>query len=690
MATIANLSIGLSADSARLQKDLDKAGRSTKKWSNKQKKTFDGITASIKGMGVAIAAVGAAATLRSLTMLSKELLNLSKLTNMSTTDLQKVSPALASVGVSTEKYADILKDVNDKMHDFLQTGGGPMVDFFEQIAPKVGLTADAFKDLSGDDALKLYVKSLEDANLSQEEMTFYMEAIASDSTLLLPLLRDNAAAMNKLGLANSQVIKKDVLNDLANLGGQISALSVIVRNTLTNALGPLISALLDAAEGWRELVTVAPELIYALGGVAAAVTLVTAAMLANPITFWVTAITILITAVGFLAKKFFDLSKVVGSTGELFALMKGAAVFEFMQIGAGMEALSLQMSLIFNRIRRGWGDLISEMTQSLAIWLDRVAATKVGQAAGLKGGNFAAAQADESKRTKQTASEKAALKARLKTAQADANANNPFMAELREAWGKIAKQNDTDAIADKVRGALAGGGEDPAWKKELEDILAEGIKRGFHDGFEDLDDEGTGAYTAEDIKAMEIAQEEKDRIRAMGDQFFDTIAESFSTALRTGDWKSFLGNVLDSFASDVIADFTKSLFDPLKDFMSDAIGSLLDSLSSSGSSGGIGGILSAGLSMLGGFLGFSDGGIVPSTPNSKSYADSVPSMLQPGELVVPKDQVAGFLGGGGSGQTFNINVTGDVSRLTRKEIVRMMPEIAAGTNAVNRENNFRG
>ncbi|WP_444921161.1 hypothetical protein ACJJID_01420 [Microbulbifer sp. CnH-101-G] len=30
-------------------------------------------------------------------------------------------------------------------------------------------------------------------------MTFYMEAIASDTTLLLPLLRNNASELNRLG-----------------------------------------------------------------------------------------------------------------------------------------------------------------------------------------------------------------------------------------------------------------------------------------------------------------------------------------------------------------------------------------------------------------------------------------------------------------------------------------------------------
>jgi hypothetical protein len=61
-------------------------------------------------------------------------------------------------------------------------------------------------------------------------------------------------------------------------------------------------------------------------------------------------------------------------------------------------------------------------------------------------------------------------------------------------------------------------------------------------------------------------------------------------------------------------------------------------------------------------------------------------MLQPGELVVPKDQVNSFGSRGGQPQVFNINVSGDISRQTRKEIVEMMPQIAAGTNALNKEN----
>lgn len=123
----------------------------------------------------------------------------STLSNTSVRDFQRLAAGANTAGVSAEKLADIFKDVQDKVGDFIQTGGGGMADFFEQVAPQVGVTADNFRKLSGKDALQLYVSSLEKANLSQSDMIFYMEAIASDSSLLLPLLKDQGQAWEELG-----------------------------------------------------------------------------------------------------------------------------------------------------------------------------------------------------------------------------------------------------------------------------------------------------------------------------------------------------------------------------------------------------------------------------------------------------------------------------------------------------------
>lgn len=118
---------------------------------------------------------------------------LAQLSGSSAEEFQGWAYAAKSVGIEQDKLGDVFKDVQDKVGDFLQTGGGTLADFFENIAPKVGVTAEQFRNLSGPDALGLYVSSLEKANLSQSEMVFYMESIANDATLLLPLLQGNAA-----------------------------------------------------------------------------------------------------------------------------------------------------------------------------------------------------------------------------------------------------------------------------------------------------------------------------------------------------------------------------------------------------------------------------------------------------------------------------------------------------------------
>lgn len=124
-----------------------------------------------------------------------------RIANASAREFQLMAAGAKKVGIEQDKLSDILKDVNDRVGEFNQTGGGPMKDFFENIAPKVGITADAFKGLSGPQALQLYISSLERAGVSQQEMTFYLEAMASDSTALLPLLRNNGAEMARLGAA---------------------------------------------------------------------------------------------------------------------------------------------------------------------------------------------------------------------------------------------------------------------------------------------------------------------------------------------------------------------------------------------------------------------------------------------------------------------------------------------------------
>nr|WP_235842725.1 hypothetical protein [Cereibacter sphaeroides] len=180
---------------------------------------------------------------------ANEISRLSQVANTTPEALQRWSAGARTVGVEQEKLADILKDVNDKVGDFLSTGGGEMKDFFEQIAPKVGVTAEQFRNLSGPQALQLYVSSLEKAGVSQAEMTFYMEAIANDATLLLPLLRDNGAEMDRLGAAAAglgAVLGDEAVEALRRTHlalGQVSTAVAGARDRMAADLAPAVEAM---------------------------------------------------------------------------------------------------------------------------------------------------------------------------------------------------------------------------------------------------------------------------------------------------------------------------------------------------------------------------------------------------------------------------------------------------------------
>ena len=179
---------------------LDRASQEAKKRNAEIAKSFSSLA---KGVGVAIGSIPAVLTAMvvSSSNAAKEISNQAALAGLGTTEFQKYAAGARTVGVEQDKLTDILKDTNDKLGDFANTGGGALLDFFTNIAPKVGLTADSFKKLNSKEALALYVTSLEKANVSQQEMTFYMEAIASDSTALVPLLRNGGKAFDELGQA---------------------------------------------------------------------------------------------------------------------------------------------------------------------------------------------------------------------------------------------------------------------------------------------------------------------------------------------------------------------------------------------------------------------------------------------------------------------------------------------------------
>ena len=159
--------------------------RATTGFADKAKAAYGYVAIAV---GVAGAAIGA--LVRNQIEMTAELTKTAYIANTTVENIQKYVVAAKGMGIETDKLGDIFKDTQDKVGDFLTTGGGEMADFFENIAPQVKVTADQFRNLSGPDALQLYFDSLQKANLSQSEMIFYMESVADEASLLIPYLKD--------------------------------------------------------------------------------------------------------------------------------------------------------------------------------------------------------------------------------------------------------------------------------------------------------------------------------------------------------------------------------------------------------------------------------------------------------------------------------------------------------------------
>lgn len=229
---------------------MDKAAYQTDKAMKEMKRQAEMVGAAIGAMAV----VGAGALVimvKSSLDAMDQMGKMSAVAGSSVDSFSRLTFAAQRHGVAAEKLSDIYKDVQDKVGDFLQTGGGGMADFFENIAPKVGVTADQFARLSGPEALQLYYTSLEKANLSQSELTFYLEAIASDSAKLIPLLKNGGAGFkgmadeaDRLGVTLSESASKQAAHfkdTMAQLELQQTAFS----NTVTTAVLPVLQAIAD-------------------------------------------------------------------------------------------------------------------------------------------------------------------------------------------------------------------------------------------------------------------------------------------------------------------------------------------------------------------------------------------------------------------------------------------------------------
>ncbi|WP_240489961.1 transglycosylase SLT domain-containing protein [Acinetobacter baumannii] len=254
-------------------------------------KTFDNLSSNIStqmlglgkkiaaGIGSALAVDGLVSFTRNAISTASEVQKMSDLVGDSVEDFQYFAKGAQTAGLSLEQFGQIGKDALDRLGE-ARRGEGEMMDFFEKVAPKIGVTIDMFKDLSGPEVIQAYYDGLEKANLSHAETITYMEQIVNDGSLLIPLLKDGGAGFKKWGEEAKNagaIMSKDMVDNLGKAKENLYTLELQFQGfqaMLINSVTPAVTAIAQNFDNIKAVV-------IALGAAISAKLVVQCAVLAK-------------------------------------------------------------------------------------------------------------------------------------------------------------------------------------------------------------------------------------------------------------------------------------------------------------------------------------------------------------------------------------------------------------------------
>ena len=278
--TTEKLIVELDADTRKLNAGLAKSERELNSFDSGTKKADSSLgkfTGAANIAGSAITAVASAVAIGTTAMVAfgvatgrsaQETENLARLAGVSAEEFKGLDFAMKRAGISAEKFGDQSKDAAERVGEFITSfektgkGSGPLNDFFDTLKlteEQAYKTAQAMDHMSGDQILQFMVTEMEKAEVSAKQMSFALESVASDTTLLIPLLQDGGKELKALkdefnGL-NNELSDREKQNyiDFAN---NMDALTTSFSSFMANALAPFIpmmnSATMSVAEFFAE------------------------------------------------------------------------------------------------------------------------------------------------------------------------------------------------------------------------------------------------------------------------------------------------------------------------------------------------------------------------------------------------------------------------------------------------------
>lgn len=261
---LGTLTLDLIAKTAQFTNPIKGAEKQTKTSFDKMRKHVNSYGA-MAITGAAAVGAGVLAMANEYANAARELQTFASISNTTTQEFQRMAVGAETMGINSEKLSDQLKDFNEKLGEFITIGSGGAVDFFEQIAIKTEGSAEAarklaleMQNLSGPKALQLYVDKLEEAGVTQQQMSFYLESMASDTTNLIPLLKNGgegfkfwADAAERAGV----IMDESAIKKANELSVQMKLLDLQVKGAKNQFIQGLMPALVSVGDSLTDATT---------------------------------------------------------------------------------------------------------------------------------------------------------------------------------------------------------------------------------------------------------------------------------------------------------------------------------------------------------------------------------------------------------------------------------------------------
>lgn len=174
--------------------------------------SISGVTGSIFKAHVAITgllgATGFGALVKTKAEAARVARNYADALGVNVQQLSALSIAASEANIEQEKFADILRDVSEKIGDAYATGGGEAVDALARL----NLNAADLVNLAPDQQLLAIAGALDEVG-SKSERIFVLESLASDLSELAPLLENDAERL--LALRDRAIETGAAFNEVA-------------------------------------------------------------------------------------------------------------------------------------------------------------------------------------------------------------------------------------------------------------------------------------------------------------------------------------------------------------------------------------------------------------------------------------------------------------------------------------------